>query len=124
MFRSPRRNSAAVPVPDTGSIQKFAIARARALPGSSLAKQLCLRAGRRFNPELAIGVCGGDAPLRRPFYVAFHDQIGLVDFLNCAGFFSHRDRERSQSNGAAVEFMDQGFDDAFVPLIESVAIDL
>src|SRR5215211_815702 len=70
------------------------------------AKQFCLRTGGHFQSELAIGVCGGNAALRRAFDVAFHDQIGLIDFLECAGFFADRYCQRSEPNRPTVEFMD------------------
>src|SRR5947207_463953 len=93
-------------------------------PSTSLAEQLALRAGGRFEAELAVGVCSGDAALRCALDIAFHNQIRLVYFLNRAGFFAYCDRQRIQTNGTAVEFVDQCFDDALVPLIEPVAIDL
>src|SRR3954464_9837937 len=43
----------------------------------SALQKLCLHAARHFQSELAIGVCGGNASLRRAFDVAFHDQIRL-----------------------------------------------
>src|SRR6266540_2385300 len=49
-----------------------------------------LRAGWRFQPELAIGVRGRDAALSRAFDVTFHDQIRLVHFFDRPGLFAVR----------------------------------
>ena len=98
------------------------------LPFSALTErrlqQFCLRAGRRFQSEFAIGIRGRDPALRRAFDVAFHDQIRLVHFFERAGFFADGDRERIQADRSAIELVNQGFDDSLVPLIEPVAIDL
>ena len=42
----------------------------------------------------------------------------------CAGFFADCDRERVQTDRTAIKFVNQRFNDALVPLIEPVAIDL
>src|SRR5438270_12969526 len=94
----------------------------RALPQfaevPSRLEELALGAGWRFQPELAIGIWGGDTALRRPFNIAFHDQIRLVYFLERARFFPDRDGKRTQSNRTAAKFVDQRFNDPFVPLIK------
>ena len=62
--------------------------------------------------------------MRCTFDIAFHDQIRLVDFFDRASFLAYCDCERVQTDGAAVEFVNQRLNNAFVPLIEPVAIDL
>src|SRR5439155_17834599 len=62
-------------------------------------QKLCLRTGRRFEPELAIRVRRRNATLRGALDVPFHDQIRLIHFLEGAGFFADRDRERIQTDG-------------------------
>ena len=90
----------------------------------SLQKLILLAPGRRLQSELAIRVRRRDAALRRAFDVAFHDQVRLVHFLERARFFADRDGERIQADRTAIEFVDKRFDDALVPLIEAVAVDL
>ena len=72
---------------------------------SNALQQFRLRAGRRFESELAISVCSGDPALRRAFDVTFHDQVRLVHFFDRAGFFAYRDCERIQTDGSAIELV-------------------
>src|SRR4029077_13323556 len=48
----------------------------------------------------------------------------LVHFFERAGFFADGDSEGIQTDRATVEFVNQRFDDALVPLIKPIAIDL
>ena len=62
--------------------------------------------------------------MRSALDVPFHNQVWLVYFLERAGFFADRHSKRIQTDWSAIEFVDQRFDDALVPLIEAIAIDL
>ena len=83
-----------------------------------------LRAARRLQPQFAIRIRHRDAALRRALDVTFHDQIRFVHFLERARFFTDCDCERIQPNRTAVKFVNERFDNALVPLIETVAVDL
>ena len=87
-------------------------------------KQFTLRADGWFQAKLPIRIRQCYTSLRRPLDVTFHDQIRLIYLLERARFFPDRDRQRAQAHGPAIEFMNQCFDDAFVPLIESIPVDL
>ena len=96
----------------------------QSLLSQSPLQQLGLHPCRLFQSELAIRVWGGDATLRSPFDVALHDQVRLVHFFERPSFFANRDCERIQTDGTATELVNQRFNDALVPLVEAVAVDL
>ena len=83
-----------------------------------------MRASRRLQSQLTIRIWHRDAPLRCALDVTFHDQVRFVYFFERARFFPDRDCERIQTDRTAIKFVDERFDDALVPLIETVAIDL
>ncbi len=55
---------------------------------------------------------------------ALHDEEGFVDFLDGGGVFADGDGEGVESDGASAEFVDHGFEEAFVHFVEAVGVDL
>ena len=69
-------------------------------------QKLRLRAGGRwFKAELAIGVRGSDAALRRAFNVTFHDEIWLIHFFDRAGLLADRNCQRVQTDWTTIKFL-------------------
>src|SRR5439155_10874400 len=67
---------------------------------------------------------GGDAALGCAFQESLHDQVGLVDFFEGVRLFADGDGEGTQTDGAAGEFGDHGFEDALVHFVQPVLVNL
>lgn len=66
---------------------------------------------------------GGPAP-RGAHEISLHDEKRLMDFLNSGGILANGDSEGVQPDGATVEFVDEGFEQALVHFIQTLGIDL
>lgn len=73
--------------------------------------------------EFFVGAGHGDATAWGAFDVALHDEVGFVDVFEGAGVFVDGDGDGVEADGAAVEFVDEGVEDAFVHFVEAVLVD-
>lgn len=77
----------------------------------------------RRQPEVFVGIWGGDAALGGAFDEAELNEEGLVDFFEGLFFFSDGYGERGEADGASSEFMDDGIEDGFVHVVEAEFVD-
>src|SRR6202521_1285669 len=83
-----------------------------------------LATGRALDAHLIIGLWHGNSALGSSLDEAFLDQIGLVDLFDRSGIFSHRDREGTESDGAALETNDKRFEESFIHFVQAVSVDV
>ena len=74
--------------------------------------------------DLGVGGGHGDAASGRPFDEALHDEEGFVDFFESGGVFADGDGEGGEADGASLEFVDHGLEDALVHLVEAIFVNL
>src|ERR1700693_5833951 len=79
---------------------------------------------RRDYPQRAIVRRRGDSPASRSLQESCLDQVRLVEVLESAAVFSHRGRDRGDSDRPAAELLDDGCQDPAVELIEAVLVHL
>ena len=96
----------------------------RLLKGFGRLQQPGLSADGGLQAQFAVAQLRGDASLGGAFEVAFHDEVGLVDFLDRVRFLAHRHGQRADAHRAAAELYDEGFQDALVHFVQAVLVDL
>ena len=74
--------------------------------------------------EVVVGQGGDFASAGSAFQESFFDQVGLVDLLDRAGIFAEGCGDGGQSDGASVEFLDDGVENLVVDLVEAIAVDV
>ena len=79
--------------------------------------------GREVGTDFGVGGGHGDAASWGAFDEALHDEEGFVDFFEGRGVFANGDGEGGEPDGTTGEFIDQGFEDAFVHFVEAVVVD-
>src|ERR1051326_6432785 len=72
--------------------------------------------------ELFVARFGGDSALGGALEVAFHNEVGLINFFQGVGLFAYGDGEGTDADGSAAEFDDDGVQDAFVHFIQPVFV--
>ena len=90
------------------------------LGGSDAAHRLI--ALRGCEPKLGIGALGCDAPLRGSFQEPFLHIGSYTSSMVSAS--SPTETERVESNRSSVEFFDEGGEESFIHLFETVAVDI
>jgi len=71
---------------------------------------------------MLVGQPRDDAAARGPFQHAALQQIGFVDILDGVPFLAHRHRQRTQTDRAAVELLDDQPQDLPVDLVQTLAV--
>ena len=73
---------------------------------------------------MMVSLLRGLPATRRPLQVTFHDQKGLMHFLNRTGVFTYCSGDGGQPNGATLEFIDDRVQDLIVHLVQSAFVDV
>ena len=79
---------------------------------------------RRIETEVAVCLGRSDATARSALEETVLDQKRFIDFLECAGIFTNSGGNSANPDRSTVEFLDDGFEDASVHVIETELIDL
>lgn len=66
---------------------------------------------------------GEDAALGGALEEAFLDEVGFVDFFEGGGFFADGDGDGAEADGAAVEVLGDGEEDALIHFVEAEGVD-
>jgi len=78
----------------------------------------------RFDAAVPETALGDHAAARRAHEKAAHDEVGLVDVLQRVGLLAERHGKRLETDGPAVELLDDRLQDVSVELVEPLAVHL